>query len=152
MHKLYINYGKYDFIQDIPQLVYSTIFSQLLEVFICFLTLTDKYFYHLKDNTNKKKLITFLKIFHNINYKLVFFYIFTFIVFIVYYYIIYTFCAVYKNTQLHLIKDTVISFGTSMITPFGIYILPGIFRICALKAKKKDKECMFKFSKLLQWF
>ena len=67
-------------------------------------------------------------------------------------YFISCFCAVYKNTQIHLIKDTVISFGFSMITPFGIYILPGIFRLCALNAKKKDKEYMFKFSKILQWF
>ena len=42
--------------------------------------------------------------------------------------------------------------GLSMITPFAIYFLPGFFRLGALKAKKKDKEYMFKFSKILQWF
>ena len=48
MHKLYINYGKYDFFQQIPQIVYSTIISQLIEVFLCFLSLTDKYIYQIK--------------------------------------------------------------------------------------------------------
>ena len=43
MHKLFLNYGKYDFIQQIPQIIYSTLISQLLEVFLCFLSLTDKH-------------------------------------------------------------------------------------------------------------
>ena len=58
------------------------------------------------------------------------------------------FCAVYKNTQIHIIKDTIISFGTSMIYPIGIYFFPGIFRMISLKGD--DRECMFNFSKLLQ--
>ena len=36
MHTLYISYGKYDFIQQIPKIVYSTIISQITEVFLCF--------------------------------------------------------------------------------------------------------------------
>ncbi len=42
MHKIFLNYGKYNFIQQIPQIVYTTIISQLLELFICFLTLIYK--------------------------------------------------------------------------------------------------------------
>ncbi len=58
------------------------------------------------------------------------------------------FGAVYKNTQIHLISDTLISFGTSMIYPFGTNLLPGFFRIPALR--KKNKKCMYKISKLVQ--
>ena len=58
------------------------------------------------------------------------------------------FCAVYKNTQIYLIKDTLISFGTSMIYPFGLYFFPVIFRMNALK--RKNKDCMYNFSKILQ--
>ena len=32
MHKLFLNYGKYDFIQQIPQITYSTIISQFIEI------------------------------------------------------------------------------------------------------------------------
>ena len=60
------------------------------------------------------------------------------------------FCAIYINTQLHLIKDTLISYGLSMIYPFAIYLAPGVFRIPSLRAKKHDKEIMYKFSKILQ--
>ena len=60
------------------------------------------------------------------------------------------FGAVYKNTQYHLLKDTLISFGLSMLYPFGIYLLPGLFRIPALADPNKKRECLYKFSKLLQ--
>ena len=60
------------------------------------------------------------------------------------------FGAIYKNTQIHLLKDTLISFDLSLIYPFGIYLLPGIFRIIALSNRKNKSECLYNFSKLLQ--
>ena len=47
MHKMYLDYGKYNFIQQIPQIIYSSIVSQLIELFLCFLSLTDKYYYQI---------------------------------------------------------------------------------------------------------
>ncbi len=60
------------------------------------------------------------------------------------------FGVIYKNNQFHLLKDTLISFGISLIYPFGIYLLPGIFRIPSLSNHKKQRECMYNFSKFLQ--
>ena len=65
-------------------------------------------------------------------------------------YYITCFCGVFVNTQIHLIKDSLISFGMNLIYPFGIYIIPAVLRICALKSKKKNKKCLYTFSKLLQ--
>ena len=47
-------------------------------------------------------------------------------------------------------KDTLISFGVSMLYPFGFFILPGIFRLPSLNAKKKDKAYMYNLSKFIQ--
>ena len=66
-----------------------------------------------------------------------------------FWYFISCFCAVYKNTQNILIKNTLISFGLSMVYPFGLNLLPGIFRIPALRAPKKDKKCLYKISNLV---
>ena len=55
MHKIYLDYGKYNFIQQIPQIIYSTIISQLLQVFICYLSLTDKHIYKIKDQVKSEK-------------------------------------------------------------------------------------------------
>ena len=62
------------------------------------------------------------------------------------------FAAVYQNTQLHLIKDTLISFGISMIYPFIINLIPGFLRIPSLKAVNKDQKCMYKISKIIAFF
>ena len=55
MHKMFLDYGKYNFIQQIPQIFYSTLISKLLEIFLCFLSMTDKYYYEIKGS--KKILI-----------------------------------------------------------------------------------------------
>ena len=80
--------------------------------------------------------------------KLSIFLILSFLFMIFFWYFISCFCAVYTNTQIILINDTLLSFGLSMLYPFGIYLIPGIFRIPALRAKKKDKECLYKIGGL----
>ena len=153
MHKIYEEKGSFDFIYNIPQIFLSSLISGFIDGLIQAFALTDSNLISFKHNTNRKNILIKKKeTLKAIKIKIALFFIITLPLLIAFWFYLACFCAVYKNTQLHLIKDTVISFGTSMITPFGIYILPGIFRICALKAKKKDKECMFKFSKLLQWF
>jgi hypothetical protein len=84
MHKIFLNYGKYNFIQQIPQIIYTTIISQLIEIFLCYLSLTDKYIYQIKKrvhNFDKKEIMKILKY---IKIKLVAFFIFTFIFFVFY--------------------------------------------------------------------
>ena len=53
---------------------------------------------------------------------------------------------------MHLLKDTLISIGLSLVFPFVIYLLPGIFRIPSLSIKNKKRECLYNFSKILQLF
>ena len=62
------------------------------------------------------------------------------------------FGVIYKNTQYHLLKDTLISFGLSLVYPFIIYLFPGIFRIPSLSNSKSNRKCMYNFSKFLQMF
>ena len=151
MHKIYEEKGSFDFIYNIPQILYSSLISGFINGIIQTLALTDSNILLLKKNTDKRNIITRKQeTLKTIKIKFALFFIITLPLLVAFWFYLACFCAVYKNTQLHLIKDTVISFGTSMITPFGIYIFPGIFRLSALKKKKKDKYCMFKFSKLLQ--
>ena len=60
------------------------------------------------------------------------------------------FGAIYRNTQFHLLKDTLVSVGLSLLYPFGIYLIPGFFRIPSLSDPEKKKECLYKFSRILQ--
>ena len=63
MHKMFLDYGKYNFIQQIPQIIYSTLISKIIETLLCFLSMTDKYYYQIKDskNINKKVLSQIIK-------------------------------------------------------------------------------------------
>ena len=126
MHNIYVNKGSFDFEHQIPIIIYSSLISM---IFIN------------KRGENLKKILQI---------KFIFYFIISFIFLLCFWYYISIFGVIYKNTQYHLLKDTLISFGLSMIYPFGIYILPGIFRIPALSNNKR--KCLYDFSKLLQIF
>ena len=149
MHKIYVDQGSFDLIYQLPQIIYSAIISWVLNSLIQLLGLTEDNILNFKNdkyplqNLNQKynKLITIIKI------KLTFFYILNICILVVYWYYVTCFCGIYRNTQIHLLKDSLISYITSLITPFGIYIFPSIFRILALRKKSK---ILYILSKLLQ--
>ena len=152
MHKIYEDKGSFNFIYQTPQILYSAIISGVLNGIIKILALTEDSILELKHakETNKDKLVLLSeKIKRIIFYKLIFFFVLGILISGISWYYISCFCCIYKNTQLHLIKDTLISFGLSLLYPFLLFLLPGVFRIAALKAKKKDKEYMYNFSKFL---
>ena len=152
MHKLFLTYGKYDFIQQIPQITYSTIISQIIEVFLCYLSLTDTYIYLLKKNLVKRNIRSIKSIIKYIRIKLVMYFIFLFIFFSIYWYIISVFCGVYRNTQIAFIKDSIISFTIGLIYPFVLYFISASLRICSLRSSKKDCKCLYNFSYIIPFF
>ena len=84
--------------------------------------------------------------------KFLLYFIISFIFLTFFWYYISMFGAIYRNTQFHLLKDTALSFILSLIYPFGIYLIPGFFRLPALADPNKKKECLYKFSQILQLF
>ena len=58
---------------------------------------------------------------------------------------------VYQNTQMFIFKNALISFAISLFYPFFINIFPCLFRMCSLNSGNGDKECLYNFSKFLQW-
>ena len=82
--------------------------------------------------------------------KFIFYFIISTLLLAFFWYYISMFCVIYRNTQIYLLKDTLMSFGLSLFIPFWIYLLPGFFRIPALSNKKNKRECLYNFSKILQ--
>ena len=80
MHKIYLDYGKYNFIQQIPQIIYSSIVSLLIEILIGFLSYTDNNIYQIRqiETFNQEKI---LKVIKTIKIKLIVFFVVTFIFF-----------------------------------------------------------------------
>ena len=154
MHRKYVNGEEYTFVQKIPQLLFTLIISHLLEVFLCFLGMTDDHIYKIKDlpklEKNGAKIIDIIDTMKN---RLIGFYIFTFILFLFNWYFISAFCAVYQNTQKIFLRDSAISFVTSMIDPFIIYGVTTLLRyISLIKCCKKKLGCVYKLSDLIPIF
>ena len=150
LHKIYIDGGSFNLLYQISQIIYSSIISYILNIILKTLALTEKNILELKKNKRSEANNKYKNLIKFLDHKFILFFIISFIFQLFFWYYISLFCAVYENTQIHLIKDTLISFGLGMVYPLGIYLIPGIFRILSLKTNKR--EAMYKFSKFIQIF
>ena len=152
IHKIYESQGIYDFVWQIPQIIYSTLISEIIISIIKYLSLSEHNVIKIKlineydkCETEVKKLLKRLKI------KFTLYFVLSFVFLLFFWYYLSIFCAIYKNTQLFLIKDTIISFGTTLIYPLITNLLPLVLRMLSLKHKNKDKELLYNVSKILQY-
>ena len=148
MHKILIDQGSFDFTYQLPQMFYSLIISSMLKSILNHFGLCEdnilSFKYGLKTKEKKEKLLS------NIRRKIIVFFIVTYILLFFFWIYLGCFCAVYKNTQIHLLIDVSSSFAFSFITPIFVCLIPGIFRINSLKDKKNKKPYIFKISQILQ--
>ena len=151
MHKIYKNKGAFDLIGQLPQIIYSSIISSLFSFIMEILALTEEKILQFKKIRMKKNVNKiFLNLGNNIKNKIILYFILSTIFLVIFWYYLSMFCAIYVNTQIHLIKDTVTSYLLSFIEPLGIYLIPGIFRISALSKRHNNKYILYKFSIILQ--
>ena len=148
MHKIYEDQGTFNFIYHLPQIILSSILSTFISILVKNLSLTEKQIIELKKGKYGALIVS--NIIKCIKIKCVFHFILMFLLIILFWYYLSCFCAVYYNTQIPLIKDTLISFIISLLLSLVLYFLPGIFRFPALKAKNKDKKCIYEMSQLIQ--
>ena len=83
--------------------------------------------------------------------KFISFFIISFLMLAFLWYYVSMFCAIYRNTQFHLIYDTLMSFGVSLLFPFVFYLLPGILRMISLSGKGHKRKILYEFSKILNF-
>ena len=133
MHKIYEDQGSFNFLYQLPQIIYSSLISTVLNILLTFLALSESNILDFKKVKKKLNLNKRVKELNNkLKYKFIFYFIISFIILFFSWYYLSMFCAIYRKTQIHLIKDTLISFGLEILYPFAIYFLPCIFRIPAL--------------------
>ena len=150
MDKIYVDNGMFNFIFQLPQIIYSSLVSTVINMILQKLSISENQILDMKkekDVEKAKKKANNIK--NRLKLKLIIFIILSSVLMLFFWYFISCFCAAYKNTQSILIEDTLISFATSMIYPFGLKLLPGIFRIPSLRAPNKDQKYKYKISKIL---
>ena len=155
MHQIYEDQGKYNFSYQFPKILISAICSTvILRIILQTLVLTDKSILKVKQQTTKELAINMKnQILKCINIKFFIFFVLNFILLVLFWFYLTCFNAIYENTQIYLIENTMISFGLSLIYPFVINIIPSILRMCSLEQGKKDKNtenCLYTISKFIQ--
>ena len=150
IHKIYEDNGKYNFIFQIPQILYSTIISSIITTILKSLTLYQKSIIKIKEINNINLIIkTFLSSLKSFKYKIILFNIIGLIILLFNLYYISLFCAVYTNTQSHLLTNTYTSFGISLLYPFGLSRVHEFLRISVLESGKNNIKIVYIISRLI---
>ena len=150
MGKISMDGGYFNNIYNLPQIIYSTIISSAIIEVIKIFALTEISFAIFRNQANKEKIIiSSEKLKRIFKIKFIIFFVLDFILLGCFWIYLSCFSAVYHNTQIHLIKDTIISFGTSLISPFVLYLLPGLFRTLSLKNEKR--RILYEICRILQF-
>ena len=132
IHQIYEDEGIYNFIYLVPYISYSFIISNTLYIIIKYFSLSERNIYEIKFEDNFIKANDKIpKVKKCLIIKYIIFYIASILFLSFLWYYLSSFGAVYQNTQIYLIKNTLISVGFSLVYPFIINFIPASFRICA---------------------
>ena len=143
----------FDFFDKIPIIIYSTIISTIITLIIKYFALNEKNLIEIKNSEinnlemSSKKVTEVIKC---LKIKFVNFFILSNLFLIMFWYYMSCFCAVFKNTQFHVLKDALFSFGLSLAYPFAICLIPGLFRIPSLR--KGNRKKLYLISRIIQLF
>ena len=148
MNKIFQDKGIFNFLYQLPKILYSTIISSVLNFLIKLLALSEKNILKLKESNtkeelNKKSELTLACL----KRKFILFYTFGIIFLIIFWYYVAVFCAVYKNTQVILIEDTLFSILISILYPFALNLIPSLIRMSSFKYK--NSSFLYNLSKII---
>ena len=149
IHKIYKDGGNYNLSYLFPQIFYAFLISYHINLIIKYVSLAERNIIEIKREesimkSNKKvsRVVRCLIIKHII------YFISSFLFLILFWYYLSSFCAVYQNSQVYLIKNTFISFALGLIYPFVINFFPTIIRKISLNSKNK---CLYNTNKIFEF-
>ena len=153
MHKILEDEGIFNIVYNLPKIIYSTLISTFIGILIKILALSQDSILAIKKEKAEKKIKNAVlrdkisKTKKNLTIKFILFFVISIILLSSFWFYLGCFCAVYKNTQIYLLKDTLFSFLLSLLTPFIKFLIPCLIRINVLK--DSGKLC-YNISKLFQ--
>ena len=151
MNKIYEDNGKFNFLYQLPQILYSTLISKFIDTLIRNFALSQDKIVEFKQEKGQKDVTSkLLKLLRTLKNKFILFFVSIFVILVFFWYYITYFCGIYTNTQKHLIKDSLVSLLTSLIILFLLDLIPGIFRIASLNVEKPTRKCLYSFSTFVE--
>ena len=133
-----------------PKIILAFFISYIIIFLIRYISLSERLLFKIRDEEDKKKSIKLVASTKKcLTTKYIIFFITCFIFLMLMWYYLSSFCAIFQNSQIYLLKNTFISFGISIIFPIIYNLLPSVFRMYSIKA---NNENVYKFSTILQLF
>ena len=130
--------GKFSFLDVLPQIIFTIIICSIINAILKRLYLPQKNILEIKYEKNLDILnVRVASVMKKLNIKFICFFLINIIFLVFFWYYLSCFCIIYINTQIYLFEVSLISFSISLIIPFFIYLLPGIFRIPSLRQPEK---------------
>ena len=149
LHEFYISKGQLNIIKHLSKILYASLASLFIKSILLSTIFTEKNFLKIKKRIlvgklgkGKETLAISVK-------SLSFFPISIMVLLLSCFYVI-CFGVVYKNSHINILIISVISFLIQLIVSIVFYIVPSIIRLHSLKSKR-NKECLYRFSQLLQF-
>ena len=107
MHNIYVSNGTFDISYQLPKIIYSSLISLIIDTLMKKLALSDDEILDFKKNKkrldiNKRKK----RLFSKLSIKFILYFVISFIFLLFFWYYITCFCGIYRNTQIHLLKDS----------------------------------------------
>ena len=148
MYRIYREKEASNFVIILPQIIYSILIVSFINNLLIKFCFTQQNILEIKHEKNKHNLNARIIIsIKKIKIKLISFFTISILILSIFWYYISIFCAIFYKTQTLLIKNVLVCYLISLIYPFIICLLPGIFRISALKG---PGNCLYKFSQFLE--
>ena len=152
IQKIYEAKGTYTYLESISYHMIPILMSAAILIIIKTITSLiihiDRVILNLKGSIDLKREEKKNTVLIKIMSRSVIFYILYFIFLLFFWIYAGIFCSVFKNSQLYLIINGIMSFVIVLILPFLFYFIPALFRSLALKGK--NNQCLYKFSQIIQ--
>ena len=149
MHKIYEDKGKYNFLYQIPNIIIPILISNIIIGILKYFSIYEDKINKIinnNENNNEDKKVEINNLLQSLKVKFIIFFIFLILFLLFFWYYLSSFCAVFKNTQIQLIKDTIIGYAKSLSLPFIYTFITCSLRCCALK---KKRCCLYKASDII---
>ena len=147
MHKIFKDNGAYRIIYQLPNIIYTSLISLVINLILKQLALSETKILQIK-KLKKISLRICKTIKRCLKIRFTFFFIINYLLLLFFWYYISCFSAVFINTQTTLFIDASFSFGLSLLYPFGYNLIPGFFRILSLRTTKRDKLCLYEMGRI----
>ena len=151
MRAIYIYKGNTDAAVHVTNIVLSSICSLIMSFIVRFVSLSERDIMAIthENNSDKRKSLA-KKTELCLKIKIIILFIISGSLILLCWYYVAAFCAVFKNSQGHYLLNVLGAFIVCNLWPCVTSLIAPIFRIYSLK--KKDAQCMYKFSQIIAYF